>query len=331
MEILCQTQQSIILVKRYGNTTLEISETFLGVVPLIHTLYSILVSEVMLQQTQVNRVVPKYKEFLKKFPNIRALAIAPISDVLIVWQGLGYNRRALFLKRTCEELYKRNQKNPVFPTLHSELLKLPGIGQSTAGALLAFAFNTPVPFIETNIRAVFIYFFFKDSSSVSDIHIHELLSETLAEKKNKSNPRDWYYALYDYGSMLKAKLGKDKTALHKQSLHYTKQSAFKGSNREIRSAILKLIIDATKIPKDQNGTPRKNITLKEIISNIAKKLPQSTSQNIIKNVSNLIEEGFILEVNQKTDQSRPNDIKLEKNTPFKKELRMNSKYAISVV
>lgn len=118
--------------------------------------YYILISEVMLQQTQVSRVILKYEEFIKKFPTIESLAKASKAEVLTLWQGLGYNRRALFLKKTCETLFAESLKSskstsklksPQFPTTREELLKLPGIGQSTAGALLAFAFNTPVPFI----------------------------------------------------------------------------------------------------------------------------------------------------------------------------------------
>lgn len=261
--------------------------------------YHILVSEVMLQQTQVARVIPKYQEFIKKFSNIESLANASKAEVLTLWQGLGYNRRALFLKRTSETLLEqsilKNQKRPQFPTTREELLKLPGIGQSTAGALLAFAFNTPVPFIETNIRAVFLYFFFKESSSVSDIHIYELLQETLNHKKQKENPREWYYALYDYGVMLKAKLGREKTALHKQSKHYNKQSTFKGSNREIRGAILRLF---TKHPK---------ITKREICTLLNAELPHRTPADISKQVASslasLEKEGFIQKTDAKTSKT----------------------------
>jgi A/G-specific adenine glycosylase len=257
--------------------------------------YHILVSEVMLQQTQVARVIPKYQEFIKKFSNIESLAKASKAEVLTLWQGLGYNRRALFLKRACETLFEQsilqNQKQPQFPTTREELLKLPGIGQSTAGALLAFAFNTPVPFIETNIRAVFLYFFFKESSSVSDIHIYELLQETLNHKKQKENPREWYYALYDYGTMLKAKLGREKTALHKQSKHYSKQSAFKGSNREIRGAILRLF---TKHPKI---TEEKICTL--LNTELSHRTPDDISKLVTSSLASLENEGFIQKMSSK--------------------------------
>ncbi len=253
--------------------------------------YYILISEVMLQQTQVSRVILKYEEFIKKFPTIESLAKSSKAEVLTLWQGLGYNRRALFLKRACETLFEQNPKKPKFPTTREELLKLPGIGQSTAGALLAFAFNTPVPFIETNIRAVFLYFFFKESSSVSDIHIYELLQETLNHKKQKENPREWYYALYDYGTMLKAKLGREKTALHKQSKHYNKQSTFKGSNREIRGAILRLF---TKHPKI---TEEKICTL--LSSELSHRTPVDISKQVTSNLASLEKEGFIQKTTNK--------------------------------
>lgn len=245
--------------------------------------YRILVSEVMLQQTQVSRVIPKYKEFLKKFADIGALALASKADVLTAWQGLGYNRRALFLKKACETLYAGDPKKPQFPSTKAELVALPGIGQSTAGALLAFAFNKAEPFIETNIRAVFLYFFFKENLSVSDTTICELISETL----DYTNPREWYYALYDYGVMLKAKLGKEKTALHRQSKHYSKQSTFRGSNREIRSNILRLFVEAARAA---SASP---LSESKIIGTIKKMLPQSTSENIASNIQALKKEGFI--------------------------------------
>jgi A/G-specific adenine glycosylase len=257
--------------------------------------YYILISEVMLQQTQVSRVILKYEEFIKKFGTIESLAKASKAEVLTIWQGLGYNRRALFLKRTCETLFEQNPKKPKFPTTREELLKLPGIGQSTAGALLAFAFNTPVPFIETNIRAVFLYFFFKESSSVSDIHIYELLQETLNHKKQKENPREWYYALYDYGTMLKAKLGREKTALHKQSKHYNKQSKFKGSNREIRGAILRLFTKLSKINEEK--------ICALLNMELSHRTPTDISKQVASSLASLEKEGFIQKTGAKASKN----------------------------
>lgn len=196
--------------------------------------YKILVSEMMLQQTQVGRVIPKYNSFLKKFPNTRKLAAAKLTDVLSEWQGLGYNRRALYLKKTAETVEKDFKGK--FPQDFKLLCSLPGIGPATAGDLLAFCWNIPTVLIETNIRSVFIHFFFPDhgKKSVSDKELLPLIEKTLDMK----NPREWYWALFDYGSYLK-----ETHNPNVKSLHYTKQSQFKGSNREKRSKILKLILE----------------------------------------------------------------------------------------
>ncbi len=191
--------------------------------------YRVLVSEIMLQQTQTARVVNKYDSWLKKFPNVEQLAAAPVADVLQEWQGLGYNRRALALKKTAEVVVKKYHGR--FPKTYEEILELPGIGPYTAGAIMAFAYNQPFPIIETNIRTVFIHFFFNDKHSVHDKDILKRVKETL----DTENPREWYYALMDYGVMLKKTIGN----LNTKSRHYIKQTPFKGSNREVRSMILK--------------------------------------------------------------------------------------------
>lgn len=210
--------------------------------------YRILVSEVMLQQTQVLRVVPKYEEFLKLFPSVRALARAPLSSVLKVWSGLGYNRRAKMLHECAKEIVAHHNgrfpKNPDattrfdLATTRSNLVKLPGVGPYTAGAVLAFAYNTPVPIIETNIRTVYLHHFFKGTEDVSDRDVLDVVERTL----DHQNPRQWYYALMDYGAHLKLSEGN----ANKRSKHYTKQSKFKGSDREIRGALLKVLTTGAK-------------------------------------------------------------------------------------
>lgn len=202
-----------------------------------HNPYHILVSEIMLQQTQVERVIPKYKAFIKRFGTVKKLADASQSEVLSLWQGLGYNRRALFLKKCAEEIV--SSYKGIFPKDYHTLLTLKGIGQSTAGAVLNFAYNIPTPFIETNIRAIYLHYFFKDSSNISDIQILSLVQETIDTK----NPREWFYALYDYGTLLKAQLGKRKSDLHKKSKGYVKQSKFDGSDRQIRGQIVKVLLE----------------------------------------------------------------------------------------
>lgn len=193
--------------------------------------YKIMVSEIMLQQTQVPRVIPKYEEFLDRFKNIQALAAADLGDVLRVWQGLGYNRRAKFLWQAAHNLNVLG----AFPDTQLELVKLPGIGSNTAGAILAYACNLPTVFIETNIRTVYIHHFFGDCIDVDDKEIRTLLEETM----DRENPREFYWALMDYGSNLKATLGN----LNKASKHYKKQSSFKGSRRQVRGAVLKALGD----------------------------------------------------------------------------------------
>jgi A/G-specific adenine glycosylase len=190
--------------------------------------YRILVSEIMLQQTQVTRVVPKYMAFLQ-FPTTKKLAEASLGEVLVVWQGLGYNRRAKFLKQAAEAVMREHQGK--WPKTLPELRALPGIGSYTAGAVMNFAYNEPVPLIETNIRTVYIHHFFHDKEGVSDADLMPIIEQSLDTK----NPREWNWALMDYGAHLKETVGN----LSKRSKHYTKQSTFKGSDRQIRGAILR--------------------------------------------------------------------------------------------
>ncbi|HWA64417.1 MAG TPA: A/G-specific adenine glycosylase [Candidatus Paceibacterota bacterium] len=193
--------------------------------------YRIFVSEIMLQQTQASRVIEKYRRFIKLFPSFQVLAAAPTADVLRAWQGLGYNRRALFLQRAARIVVDRWKGDlPADPAL---LVALPGVGPNTAGSIAAFAFNKPVVFIETNIRRVFIHFFFKDAASVPDAAIREYISQTLDSRR----PRDWYYALMDYGAMLAKTISNP----NRRSRHYAKQSRFEGSFRQVRGEILRFL------------------------------------------------------------------------------------------
>ena len=191
--------------------------------------YVVLVSEIMLQQTQVARVVPKYPRWIKRFPNPEALTKATVGDVVKYWQGLGYNRRALNLKRAAEIIVRRHKG--IFPKTIREIGTLPGVGPYTAGAVAAFAFKTPSAFIETNSRTVYLHFFFKRRKRASDKEILTFIHRTLPKK----NIREWYNALMDYGAMLKETAGNANT----RSVYYTKQAAFKGSKRELRGALLR--------------------------------------------------------------------------------------------
>lgn len=198
--------------------------------------YHILVSEIMLQQTQVPRVIPKYEQFLVRFPSPRDLAEAPLADVLTVWQGLGYNRRAKFLWQAAQMIVQ--DFAGTVPTEIEELVKLPGVGRNTAGAVMAYAYDVPVVFVETNIRTVFIHHFFADTAEVHDKDILELVCTTLPQ--DESLTRAWYWALMDYGSHLKQEIGN----LNKLSKHYVKQSTFHGSKRQIRGAIIRVLSNA---------------------------------------------------------------------------------------
>jgi len=191
--------------------------------------YRIMVSEVMLQQTQVPRVIPKYQEFLHQFPDVYNLSRAPLADVLTVWSGLGYNRRAKFLHQAAKQVV--TEHNGTFPTTLNMLTNLPGIGPNTAAAILAYAYNQPQVFVETNIRTVFIHHFFPDQENIDDKQLLPLIEQAL----DRENPRTWYWALMDYGTHIKALHGNAARA----SKHYAKQSSFKGSLRQIRGAVLR--------------------------------------------------------------------------------------------
>lgn len=191
--------------------------------------YCIFISEVMLQQTQTARVIQKYKSFLHRFATVESLASASLKDVLQEWQGLGYNRRGMYLYQAAQEIVAAHAG--IVPDDPLILVNLPGIGPNTAASICAFAYNKPTLFIETNIRTVFIYFFFAGKEKVHDKEILPFLELAL----DTESPREWYYALMDYGVMLKKMLPNPS----RKSAHHTKQSKFEGSDRQIRGMILK--------------------------------------------------------------------------------------------
>jgi len=248
--------------------------------------YHIFVSEVMLQQTQTSRVVAKYLAFIQKFPDFKTLANASQYDLLQVWQGLGYNRRALALQKSARLIIEKYEG--VLPESPEELITLPGIGPATAASIAAFAFNSPTVFVETNIRVVFFHFFFQEKESVHDNEILDLVAQTVTRGLSvvTQNPRTWYYALMDYGVMLKAQ-GINPL---KKSKHYTKQSAFQGSDRQIRGAILKVLLS------------NREQTVEQVTTTLQKKLPQKSSdkkkatnfpQRVERIVAQLLDESFV--------------------------------------
>jgi len=231
-----------------------------------HNPYHILVSEIMLQQTQTERVVEKYGQFINVFPDFPSLAKAPLREVLRLWQGLGYNRRAVALKEIARTVMAKFHGN--LPSSLDVLMSLPGIGRATASAISAFAFNEPTVFIETNIRRVFIHHFFENENSIRDTEILPFVEKTL----DTSSPRKWYYALMDYGVMLK----KQHRNPNRKSAHYQRQSPFEGSNRQIRGMILKVLV------------MKSDISEHEIVRRL-KINPERVRRNLVE----LQKEGFI--------------------------------------
>ena len=206
--------------------------------------YAIFVSEVMLQQTQVARVHTKYAEFMAAFPDFSSLAAAPLEEVLRVWQGMGYNRRAKMLRDAARMVMETFGGR--LPETPEGLVTLPGIGPATAASIAAFAYNAPVVFIETNIRRVFIHFFFPNEEKVHDDRIRPLVRQTL----DWMNPREWYYALMDYGAMLKGAIENP----NRRSHGYTVQSSFSGSDREIRGRVLRYLLENGSSSRDAVAT-----------------------------------------------------------------------------
>lgn len=200
------------------------------------TPYGVFVSEVMLQQTQVSRVLERYDRWLKRFSGFEALAAAPTRAVLEEWQGMGYNRRALWLK-TAAEIVVRDYKGEL-PHDPAELVKLPGVGPHTAGSMAAFAYEVPTVFIETNIRRGFIHEFFEDREGVSDAELRPYVEAAV----DREQPREWYWALMDYGSDLAKRVPNP----NRRSKHYTVQSKFEGSVRQLRGEVLRQLLEGPK-------------------------------------------------------------------------------------
>jgi A/G-specific adenine glycosylase len=194
--------------------------------------YRVLISEIMLQQTQVERVIVKFQEFLKAFPNFHSLAHAPLTKLLKIWSGMGYNRRALALKALAQKIVEEHHGK--LPQEPKSLITLPGIGPYTAGAIAAFAYNLPVVFMDTNIRRVYIHEFFQDREKIHDNELIPLVEQTM----DTGNPRKWYNALMDYGATLQ----ETHVNPNRKSAHYTRQSPFENSNRQVRGKILKVLV-----------------------------------------------------------------------------------------
>jgi A/G-specific adenine glycosylase len=195
--------------------------------------YYVLVSEIMLQQTQVGRVLPKFNEFITEFPDFSHLADAPQADVLVHWQGLGYNRRARYLHQIAKQVV--HEHNGDLPLVKEALVAMPGIGENTAGAILTYVANLAEIFIETNIRTCILHHFFEDQSNIADTSLVQVHREVF----DYTNPRQWCWALMDYGSHLK----REHANPSRQSAHHQKQTAFEGSRRQLRGRVIQLLRD----------------------------------------------------------------------------------------
>ena len=229
--------------------------------------YEVLVSEIMLQQTQVSRVVPKYLEFLKEFPSLEALASANTKQLLTIWSGLGYNRRALWLKEAAREIVEQGS----FPRQVSKLQKLKGLGPYTSRSILIFAFNEDLAAVDTNIRRIFIALGFADEDT-SEKDLQRVADALLLNGRSS----DWHNALMDYGS---AVLTSSSTGIEPTS----KQSQFSGSTRRTRGLIVRIL------------TQYDSLSASQIISQLD--LDDMKITEVIDILRQLVQDGLIEQTN----------------------------------
>lgn len=246
--------------------------------------YHILVSEMMLQQTQVSRVIPFFDRFISNFPTIYDLAEAKLEDVLANWSGLGYNRRAIFLQEAAKIIVKNY--NGTIPQNYEELRKIKGIGDYTAKAIVTYTYNISLSFVETNIRSVFFILFNQYFNDIQENSKEKKINDDFIIEKIKryidiKNPRQWYYALMDFGSMLKKKYNNKHI---QKSKSFTIQSNFDLSKRKIRGLIIKIILKY------------KKIELNHLI-NTVKESEINKNISIIDCITDLIKENFLYIIN----------------------------------
>ena len=203
--------------------------------------YHIFVSEVMLQQTQIPRVLIKYPEFLKTFPTIQSLAKSPLRCVLSTWHGMGYNRRGLYLQQSAKQILQKHRGK--IPKDISALDALPGIGPYSARAIACFAYGTCEPFIETNIRRAIIHEFFSKKEQVTDKEILQILQRI----QPSGRQHEWYWALMDYGR----EALKHVPNANRKSKHYVKQTRFERSPRYIRAKIVSYLLENKKATEEE--------------------------------------------------------------------------------
>lgn len=223
--------------------------------------YHVFISEIMLQQTQVDRVVQKYLDFIARFPSFVVLAEAEFNDVLMMWHGLGYNRRAMNLQKAAQTVVA--QHNGILPSDPEELIRLPGIGKATAASIAAFGFDKPTVFLETNIRTVYITLFFADNCS--DI-LDDVIVPIAAEMLDTGSPSRWYNALMDLGTYLK----KTRPNPTRRSREYSRQSPFHGSKRQLRGLVLKELLEIGTLSKDRLYGISTDDRLNDVIDELTK-------------------------------------------------------------
>ncbi len=190
--------------------------------------YKILVSEIMLQQTQVSRGLPKYLEFVKRFPTVSSLATASTGEILRLWKGMGYNRRALYIQKTAQKIVA--DFYGVFPQNEQQLKTLPGLGTYTARAVLVFAYKKDIAMVDTNIRQIITHFFFQDVPQSEKV-IQEVADQLVPKGKSW----EWHQALMDYGAI---KLERNEKRTTKK-----KSKPFKETNRYLRGRLLDLVCE----------------------------------------------------------------------------------------
>ena len=239
--------------------------------------YAIWISEVMLQQTQVSRVEGRWEEWLRRFPSVGALADAQLNEVLVVWQGMGYNSRAKRLQECAQIICQEH--GGVIPRGYDELVALPGIGPATAAGIRAFAYDEPGVYLETNVRSVFIHELFPEREQVADSELIPLGSQTCPPAGQ--DVRGWYYALLDYGAHLKKTLPNPS----RRSKHHSRQSEFQGSNRQKRSFVLRCVLES----------PQTALQLQEALDafELAAGRPRVAPAELSRILEKLEEEGLI--------------------------------------
>ncbi|NTU58207.1 MAG: Fe-S cluster assembly protein HesB [Chlorobiaceae bacterium] len=197
--------------------------------------YAVMVSEIMLQQTQADRVVPRFTAWMERFPDVSALAAASLRDVLQLWSGLGYNARGQRLHRAAaiivEEYGGRVPSDP------SILIRLPGLGPYSSRSIPIFADNFDMATVDTNIRRVLIHEL-RLPESITPAGMLQVAGDILP----KGRSRDWHNALMDFGAL---ELTSRKTGI----APLTRQSRFKGSRRWYRGELLRELLAAGELSR----------------------------------------------------------------------------------